>query len=815
MHSHTTLFKKIHVAALLTFVALLSFVGNSQSKDCPENQYARERTQTGGVNQGGGGGYTLIECVDCPWPKYGTGGQCYDCPSFTRARKTKDPSGTLWCTNDCNEIIKNEQNNDVQNLADPNHLGRGVFQFSGETPTCQLCTADKFEVKHKAGTVLLNFKNEIISLGFQQNKIDKLIEEKNRLLHFTWTICSSCPPGFIKGKWAAPEGSSITVIEGLMIPCQSCSINEGVQKNSKCEHCKESEWQELKLQSFLPYTSYMGYFIGFQFFHATAYVAQTCLTCPDGSQKLKTLESKGQWSSNYCRGKEAADCCSQCPENTYKGNVQEKCELVDRNHVAVSGNNFVETGATAQRTCNNQERMAVCFVGTHCLYTILSNWRTCLPCALDGTVRSEKDKSGCKACSLEKQHLVDPTDSGKCTTCSLCQELTTTETEDALNSLQNFKLITSPYTVLRVNAACTELKRRKLTKTDSVLKIEGNDYWRPAIETRGVVIPSFHFFHRTTCKLKECKEACTNRFQYGNGCGVDNDANTWVKSPDSKVFKLGSINANDVSEPGKWEVLTEGNCQFCTACVAGFYNEGCNSFGTSSPPEGKCKPCVTECAPNFFLSHPEQDAGCHEPPKYQHTAEDSTKFQILDDYTCVKCPTWVRKGHKIFVVSACGRHNVGDTYQHFDSQMQGSQILKTSKLVEIGPDSSTKIAGVEKGNFRTFANNLKPYCPPKFFFDKQNPVCNFINQGENFEFPNKTKVEIGYNEYNPLCCKKCTVCEPPLKKKDIDSWKSCEGDSDEDLQNKCVDKCVLGYWQDGEEYCRRCSTCYDGILPST
>jgi len=147
--------------------------------------------------------------------------------------------------------------------------------------------------------------------------------------------------------------------------------------------------------------------------------------------------------------------------------------------------------------------------------------------------------------------------------------------------------------------------------------------------------------------------------------------------------------------------------------------------------------------------------------------------------------------------------------------MQGSQILKTSKLVEIGPDSSTKIAGVEKGNFRTFANNLKPYCPPKFFFDKQNPVCNFINQGENFEFPNKTKVEIGYNEYNPLCCKKCTVCEPPLKKKDIDSWKSCEGDSDEDLQNKCVDKCVLGYWQDGEEYCRRCSTCYDGMLPST
>jgi len=822
MPLHTTLLKKIHVAALLALIVVLLaliVVANSQSPTCPNNQYLRETTQTV-ANQGGGAGYNIISCVECPWPKYGTGGVCYDCPSFTRTRKTKDTSGTLWCTNDCNEIIKNEKNNDVQNLADAKHWGRGVFQFSGEKPTCKLCADDKFEAKHKAGIVLTNFKNEIINMQFKQNDIDKLIQDKDRLSHFIWTICSSCPPGFVKDVWAAPAGSSITVREGEMIPCRSCSINEGVQKGPKCEQCNDNEWQELKLQSFLPYKSTVLYDGGLNFIYATAFVAQTCLSCPSGTQKLKTFESKGEWSflnlKYYCRGKEAADCCTDCPVNKYRGDVQQKCESVASKQVAIIGNNFAETRATSQRPCGSGERLAVCFDGMHCVYQITANWKTCLPCSLDETMRSS-DTTGCIACSTEKKDRVDPKDGKKCISCSQCDELTITETEDyPLKSLPGFSLVTNPYTVLKVNADCTPLSRRKISKTGSEIQISGADHYRPDGETRGIVIPVFHFLDRAQglCELKHCKQACAARFQYSNGCGISTaTSNTWVKSPNFEFLKISSLNANTVLDATKWEVLTNGNCQFCTACDAGYYNDGCNQ-NYESFPEGKCKACKTQCAPNFFLSHPEQDAGCHDPPWSQNSTDASNKFQILEDYTCVRCPTWVRRGKKIYVVSACGRHNLGDTYQHFDSEMQGSQLLKKLYPVQIELDSSTKIAGVERGNFRTFVNNLKPYCPPEFFFDVKVPTCNFVNEGFTFELPNKTRVDIGYDDYNPLCCKKCTVCMPPTKKKDIDSWKPCTGDTDEDVQNKCVDKCVLGYWQDGDQQCKRCSTCYDGILPS-
>jgi hypothetical protein len=50
------------------------------------------------------------KCTECGAGQYGHNGQCYDCPSFTRRRKDRDPNvlgGTLWCSNSCEQMWEN------------------------------------------------------------------------------------------------------------------------------------------------------------------------------------------------------------------------------------------------------------------------------------------------------------------------------------------------------------------------------------------------------------------------------------------------------------------------------------------------------------------------------------------------------------------------------------------------------------------------------------------------------------------------------------------------------------------------------------
>jgi hypothetical protein len=53
---------------------------------------------------------------------------------------------------------------------------------------------------------------------------------------FTWTLCRSCPPGFMRDSWFVPEdvrtmsnfGALIPVNSELAIPCRACSVRDGV-----------------------------------------------------------------------------------------------------------------------------------------------------------------------------------------------------------------------------------------------------------------------------------------------------------------------------------------------------------------------------------------------------------------------------------------------------------------------------------------------------------------------------------------------------------------------------------------------------------
>lgn len=812
MLSYATLFTIMRAAALSATIhaarsqVLLAIGG----RRCKENEFLHE------IPDNIYYGESRYECRECGFRQYGTGGQCYNCPSFTRERKYKDFAGTLWCSNSCVEISQNANVKDV--LITTNAEGAGaasvnVFQYQDGNAVCSICAGDKFAIHMNADVVLTHHQHDLLAMQFSRDEVDRLAAEKDRLQRFGWDICSSCPAGFVRGTWAVPAGSGIEEHVGKMIPCKACLVREGVPKSMACAKCGVDEWQQIAEVSIMPYKSAPA---GWDGNRRNVLVGMECKKCPAGYQRVQTIDLQGEWSFGQCRGHTFSDCCSQCPVNKFKDSG-DSCEFVSKNNVAIAGLNFVESAASGQRVCNPGERLAVCFHGSHCVYQITPSWKTCLPCSLDQTTRSSHT-SGCPACRDEKKDLVDPTDSRKCTSCSMCTELTTDSIEEALQIHAGFYLIQNAYTVLKVLASCTPLQRRKLQKLDGQLRIDGTDHWRPEGQTRGVVLPAWQFLDRTqgTCVKKSCVDACPGRFQYSNGCGVDTAvALVWVRSPDGNLFQFGQLRAGDVSDASQWNVLTEGNCQFCTACNAGFYNNGCNK-NYENAPAGACKPCMTQCPSKYFMLHPERDAGCHDPPLNHLAPDGSGKFQILDDYTCVACPTWVRLGEEISVVSACGLYKAGDTYEHYSSQMEGATIKKTLKPVQEEPHASSQIAGVERRNFRTFINNLQNYCPPRFFFNTRAPGCDFIDRGEEFELHSKVRVFMGYEAYAPQCCNQCTECAQfsATTKKDLSSWKECTGKTITDVQNKCVDKCVLGYWQDGDA-CRRCTTCYDGILADT
>jgi len=124
------------------------------------------------------------------------------------------------------------------------------------------------------------------------------------------------------------------------------------------------------------------------------------------------------------------------------------------------------------------------------------------------------------------------------------------------------------------------------------------------------------------------------------------------------------------------------------------------------------------------------------------------------------------------------------------------------------------IENVPRENFRGFMTDLVEYCPSGYFFDTTSQDCTFVTPGKQLRI-SQTDVLVGYEEYRPQCCKACTSCSGATRKKDIDSWQECTGATLEDTQNRCVDKCVLGFWEQKngtDAVCKRCSTCFAGVI---
>ena len=68
--------------------------------------------------------------------------------------------------------------------------------------------------------------------------------------------------------------------------------------------------------------------------------------------------------------------------------------------------------------------------------------------------------------------------------------------------------------------------------------------------------------------------------------------NTVVDPLRKSVFELkieGDINA--VNELQLYVILHHENCQWCTECSRGQYNDQCNTSGASVDPKGRCLDC--------------------------------------------------------------------------------------------------------------------------------------------------------------------------------------------------------------------------------
>ena len=207
---------------------------------------------------------------------------------------------------------------------------------------------------------------------------------------------------------------------------------------------------------------------------------------------------------------------------------------------------------------------------------------------------------------------------------------------------------------------------------------------------------------------------------YSNGCGED-AAPVWVRQGTSDPVHLNlSPSSIDLST---WSVVTEGVCEYCTFCVRGSYNAGCNkNYGGVPGDQGQCSPCNTQCEQNHFLHHPDKDAGCHDPKETKQATDGSGNWMTTQNYECRRCPTWVREHERIYTVTACGLNT------HYKHVSLDGKIKDTEVPAMLDGDKPFYDSSPARKTFRSFYNDKRGYCLPGFYFNSKLPGCDFTGQ---------------------------------------------------------------------------------------
>jgi len=646
--------------------------------------------------------------------------------------------------------------------------------------------------------------------------------------------CEACPKGMISARVTEDAKLFIPVdvkklteqtIPDIIFPaadyvsfgCKACSIKDGVPQNYVCTQCQTNTVTKQFEQYQHAETVQIGS-ASLQFFLV---VGTECRFCPPG---YEYWNHKDKGDKTPCRSINGVqDCCRICLPNSYSAGNGARC-------LKVASNQGTETsfGALQPKSCAVGEELVYCSTSGLCLSATESRrigWRTCSPCSLSDTKRAD-GAVGCKECADDKMDLADKSNqpATKCQQCSTCTQLFTTETTHVLHTIvdtnkrdsiiqrgtegEQIALVDFQYTTAAISAMCKPLDRRSI-KSDKFISA---DFYRPVLLKQDTAaVPDYHTLVRTSanCTLTRCVDVCrTTRFYYSPACGPQETDLTKIWVLHNSIVKQYT----ELSNTDKQQQLyvQHGPCQMCKPCARGMYNAKCNVYGTGVDPIGVCESCLTQCPAGFFMYHKDKEAGCHAPPEIFKYSNDLWK--ITDNYECQKCPTWVRDNDKIYVVTACG---ITEKYVGW-SWDANSNLVKTEKdVIYSGEKNDVKELGQSFKNYRHFLRDMVAYCPVAYFYDERVSGCSFSQQQSSiYTIPGTTArtVSIGYSTYNPNCCKPCTTCSHS-KKKDTSNWKACMGDSVENSQDFCVDRCGAMYWENetvGE--CRRCSTCDSGFL---
>jgi hypothetical protein len=375
---------------------------------------------------------------------------------------------------------------------------------------------------------------------------------------------------------------------------------------------------------------------------------------------------------------------------------------------------------------------------------------------------------------------------------------------------EEIALVHFQYTTAHIAATCRPLDRRRI-KSDTFISA---DFYRPILLRQDIAaVPDYHTLVRSTgnCTLTRCADVCRTRFYYSPACGQQETDLTkiWV------LYNNSLQQYNTLSNVQKQQelYLQHGPCQMCKPCFKGEYNGMCNVHMSGVNPSGTCQSCLTNCPSGFYMYHSEKEAGCHAPPEIYRSTNNLWK--TTENYVCQRCPTWVREADKIYVVSACG---VSEKYTGWVWDENSNLVAQTKDVSYSNWEADFAELGDTYRNYRSFMRDLVPYCPTAYFYDEKVAGCNLGQQdSQTYSVPGTAArtVTIGYQMYNPNCCRPCTTCTH-FKKKDTSNWKACMGDSVINTQDFCVDRCGAMYWEnETASECRRCSTCDSGFLPVT
>ena len=149
---------------------------------------------------------------------------------------------------------------------------------------------------------------------------------------FQWSICASCPRGFVID----------TTLSNF--PCSACSVIDGVATPAdatwrRCNECTAHQYQITESVTY----EHNG--------PQTAVVGVLCTYCAPGSKRV---------SETQCRL--PTECCEPCPLNYWKAENQGLCILVSPKYVPVihqrrAFTQYVTSGATAQEPCQGGDML--------------------------------------------------------------------------------------------------------------------------------------------------------------------------------------------------------------------------------------------------------------------------------------------------------------------------------------------------------------------------------------------------------------------------------------------------------------------------